>query len=82
MEELTFTYCFCNAEQTMLKREDNLGNLLFIPTDPGNQDYAYYLTSGVTADPYIVPDYPPLTPEEKLARSGLTVAELQQLLDL
>ena len=54
--------------------------------DPANTDYAAYLAwleAGNTPDPSPEPPAPPLlTPEEKLAASGLTVEELKQLLGL
>jgi len=57
-----------------------------IPFDPANTDYAAYLTwleAGNTPDPAPEPPTPvPLTPAERLAASGLTVAELKGLLGL
>jgi hypothetical protein len=57
----------------------------FIPPDPGNRDFADYtawLEAGNTPDPAPepLPPPPPLTPVEKLAAAGLTVAELRELL--
>jgi hypothetical protein len=58
----------------------------FIPPDPANTDFATYLKwfeAGNTPDPAPAPPAPvELTPAEKLARSGLTVAELKELLGL
>jgi len=58
----------------------------FIPPDPANVDFAAYLAwleAGNTPDPAPIPVPPvPLTPAEKLAASGLTVAELKALLEL
>ena len=80
---MAYTYSWTNAEETSLKREDEDGNVAFVPAAPGNRDYAEYLASGITADAYVAPPEPePLTPEEKLANSGLTVDELKSLLDL
>ena len=80
---MTYSYIFADAEETILKREDDQGNLAFIPADPLNRDYAEFLSSGSTAAPYVEPPAPPEpTPEEKLARSGLTVDELKGLLGL
>ena len=79
---MTYTYTWTDAEQTSLKREDENGNVAFVPTDPGNRDYAEFLSSGATAAPYVAPPEPePLTTEEKvnrlLADYGLTRDELQ-----
>ena len=57
----------------------------FIPPDPGNRDYRDYLDwldAGNTPEPAAAPPPtpPPLTPVEKLAAAGLTVAELRELL--
>ena len=58
-----------------------------IPPDPGNTDYREYLDwleAGNTPEPAAapLPPPPPLTPAEKLAAAGLTVAELRELLGL
>ena len=67
---------------TILRLADNA----FIPPDPANTDYAAYLAwveAGNTPEPAPIPEPPvELTPAEKLARSGLTVAELKELLGL
>ena len=79
----TYTYEWTSAEQDSLKRTDAEGNVAFVPTDPANRDYAEFLSSGATASDYIAPPPPPEpTAEEKLARSGLTVDELKDLLGL
>ena len=59
----------------------------FIPNDPGNcdyRDYLYWLNEGNEPEPAAtpLPSPPPLTPAEKLAAAGLTVAELRELLGL
>ena len=80
---MTYTYTWVDAEQTTLKREDENGNVAFIPTDPGNRDYIEFCNCGATAADYVAPPEPePLTAEEKLNASGLTVEELRGLLDL
>ena len=82
----TYTYAWTSAEQTELFRTDAAGNVASVPTDPGNRDYAEFLSSKSTAAAYVEPPAPPepapITAEEKLARSGLTVAELKDLLGL
>jgi hypothetical protein len=58
----------------------------FIPPDPANTDYQQYLewvsqgNEPLPPDP--IPEPEPLTPEQKLAQSGLTVEELKELLGL
>ena len=58
----------------------------FIPPDPANRDFAAYLAwleAGNTPEPAPIPEPPePLTPAERLAQSGLTVAELKALLGI
>jgi hypothetical protein len=80
---MTYTYTWSNAEQTILKREDENGNIAFVPTDPGNRDYVEFCNCGATAADYVAPPEPePLTAEEKLNAAGLTVEELRGLLGL
>jgi len=75
------TYTLTNS--TMIIRDDDNG---FIPPDPANTDYQAYLAwvaEGNTPNPYVPPPEPaPLTPQEKLAAAGLSVAELKSLLGL
>jgi len=80
---MSYTYTWSDAEKTTLKREDTDGNVAFVPTDPGNRDYAEFVSSGATAAAYVAPPDPPEpTAAEKLANAGLTVDELKTLLDL
>lgn len=66
----------------IIRVEDNAQ----IPLDEGNMDYRAYLkwieegNTPIPADPVVEPI--PLTPQEKLEASGLTVAELKTLLGL
>jgi hypothetical protein len=68
--------------ELILRLADNAN----IPPDPANTDYAAYLAwveEGNTPEPAPIPEPPvELTPAEKLAQSGLTVAELKTLLGL
>ena len=80
---MTYTYTWSNAEQTILKREDENGNIVFIPTSPGNRHYVEFCNCDATAADYVAPPEPePLTAEEKLNAAGLTVEELRGLLGL
>ena len=77
------TYMYQLTTGTTILR---LADSAFIPPDPANTDYATYLEwveAGNTPEPAPEP-IPPveLTPAEKLARSGLTVAELKELLGI
>ena len=66
---MTYTYTWNDAEQTTLKREDENGNVAFVPTDPGNRDYAEFCNCGATATAYVAPPEPPEpTTEEKINR--------------
>lgn len=66
----------------ILRTSDNA----WIPPDPENIDYQEYLSwvdLGNSPQPYVAPPAPTEpTPIEKLAASGLTVAELKALLGL
>jgi len=82
---MNYDYSYLDAENTIIRRKDDQGNIVYIPVSPGNSDYAKFLSSGATAAPYVErPEQTPPepTPEEKLARSGLTVEELKGLLGL
>ena len=80
---MTYTYTWANAEQTILRREDENGNILSIPTSDTNRHYVEFCNCGATAADYVAPPEPePLTPQQKLEAAGLTVEELRGLLDL
>ena len=74
-----------NNKTVVIKDNQNGTTTSFIE-DPANTDYAAYLAwleAGNTPDPAPIPEPPvPLTPAEKLAASGLTVAELKALLGI
>ena len=80
-----YTYEWANPEQTSLRRIDADGNLVWVPADPLNRDYAEFLSSGAEASPFVEPPPPPeLSTEEKvnnmLAAYGLTREEMQAAL--
>ena len=80
---MAYTYAFTDADNSSIKRTNDDGNVVFVPTDPGNRDYAEYLRSGITADAYVAPaPAAPFTPAEKLANAGLTADELKTLLGI
>ena len=64
--------------------QERFFNVATVPCDPGNRDYAEFVSSGATAAPYVAPPAPPAPPEptaeEKLAATGLTVEDFQALL--
>jgi len=68
--------------ESILRLSDNA----FIPPDERNIDYQEYLewlaegNTPLPADP--IPEPEPLTPQQKLEASGLTVEELRELLGL
>ena len=77
----TMTYQLTQYE-TIIRLSDNAN----IPPDPANTDYQQYIlwleegNQPLLAEP--IPEPTPLTPEEKLQASGLTVEELKTLLGL
>ena len=80
---MSYNYCFCNAEGSLIQRTDKKGDLSFIPCLSGNREYEEYLASGVTASAFVPPPAPKLpTPAEKLAAAGISIDELKELLGL
>ena len=76
------TYSWTSSDQIALRYIDG-DTVMIIPADPANRHYAEYLASGETAAAYVEPPAPPEpTAEEKLAASGLTVDELEELLGI
>ena len=59
---MAYTYTWANAEQTSLKREDENGNVSWVPADAGNRDYAEFISSAATASAYVAPPAPPVVP--------------------
>ena len=82
---MSYTYEWVNEEQTTLKRTAPDGIVTFVPTVPGNRDYAEFLSSGAEAAPYVAPEpAPEKTTEEKvdqlLSDYGLTREEMRAAL--
>jgi len=59
---MAYTYTWANAEQTSLKREDDNGNVSWVPAAAGNRDYAEFISSAATAAAYVAPPAPPAEP--------------------
>jgi hypothetical protein len=81
------SYSWQNEDHSCLKLELEGEPPVFIPATPYNADYQTYLawsdSNNQVAEEYVAPPaLPEPTPEEKLARSGLTVDELKVLLGL
>lgn len=78
---MSYTYTWADQEQTCLKREDDQGNVAWVPADLANRDYAEFCDCGATAAAYVAPPAPKAeTTEEKVNRLlsdyGLTRDEL------
>jgi hypothetical protein len=81
-----YTYEWADAENNCLKRNDPDGGFAYIPADEDNGDYAWFLSSGAEAAPYVAPPEPePETTEQKvdhlLEDYGLTREEMRAALD-
>ena len=61
---MNYTYQWCDEEQTSLKRTAEDGSVAFVPTDPGNRDYAAFLAAGASATAYVAPAYVEPQPTE------------------
>ena len=59
-----YTYQWADAEQTTLQRTDADGNVAWVPTDPRNNDYSEFLSSGAEAALYVGPPEPEPAPEK------------------
>ena len=59
---MNYTYQWANAEQTSLRRTDADGNVAWVPTDPGNRDYAEFVSTAATAAAYVAPPQQPAQP--------------------
>ena len=82
---MAYTYTWTDAEQTGLRREDEDGNVAFVPASEGNRDYAEFVSSGATAADYVEPPVvaDSRTDEQKLEdATGLTVAEIKAVLGI
>ena len=80
---MTFTYSFSDAEERILKRDNQDGTFTFITVNSGSRGWQEYVASGAEAAPYVAPPEPePLTAQQKLENAGLTVDELKTLLGI
>ena len=78
---MTYTYTWTDADQSSLRREDEAGNVAFVPVAPGNRDYAEFVASAAVATAYVEPPAPtPLTTEEKIISLGFEADELTEYL--
>ena len=75
---------YATPDQSSIRAEQSDSGLVtFIPAVEGNSDYDQLVAMGTAIASYEEPELgPELTPEEKLARSGLTVDELKDVLGL
>lgn len=79
---MSFIYTWENETKTILKRTNEKGEESYVPVDGENLNYGEFLSSGAVASSYVAPAEPPLSADEKLAQSGLTVNEIKKLLGL
>ena len=82
---MTYTYTWTSAEESSLRREDEAGNVAYVPVAEGNRDYAEFVASGAVVTAYVAPPEPaPLSTEEKVNRLlsdyNLTRTELRSLI--
>jgi hypothetical protein len=76
-------YKFLNQEQTIVGRIDDDGLMRMSGNATRWEDYLKWLEEGNTPlPPDPEPTLEPLTPQQKLEASGLTVEELKELLGL
>lgn len=68
MNNYTYTLVPSEDGQDVLRREDSDGNVAWVPTDPGNRDYAEFLTSGAKAAKYVPPAPAPKAGTSKTTR--------------
>ena len=79
---MAYTYTWTDAEQTSLRREDENGNVAYVPASEGNRDYAEFLSSGVTAAAYVAPPVVPAQPTElELLTARVAAIEADEISD-
>ena len=79
---MTYTYAWTDAEQSGLKRTDTDGNVAFVPADPGNRDYAAFVSSAQTADAYVEPPAAPVVPTAlELLEARVAAIEADEISD-
>ena len=75
---MTYTYTFSDVEERTLKREDEQGNIVYVPVAEGNRDYAEFLASGATANPYVAP---PVVPYVDPLEARIAALEANEISD-
>lgn len=76
-------YFFTSEDNSTLAVEYDDGTATAFGWESGSRAWKEFVRSGLTPEPYVAPPEPkPLTAEEKLANSGLTVDELKTLLGI
>ena len=80
---INYTYYYEDESNEWMVRKGDDGSVIQFGAVETNPMYAEFLASGAIAAPYVAPPASPEpTPEEKLAKAGLTVNELKKLLGL
>lgn len=77
------TYTYYNQEKTLIQKDDGVVFPVVSKNESGSRYYLEFVASGETPSDYVAPPEPePLTAQQKLEKSGLTVDELKTLLGI
>ncbi len=76
---MAYTYTWTDAEQTSLRREDEAGNVAFVPVAEGNRDYAAFLASEAVPAAYVEP--PAVEPDPSSLEARVAAIESDEILD-